>query len=270
MRAWTISDIHHHPMERLWGRSLRVPAADICVCVGDVSDHILDSISFLRREIEPHMPVVLVLGNHDYFGSSIDFALEQARELTEGTRIQLLENQTITVGDARIIGATLWTDFAVSTGGDENVPAWRRQRKAFGLIPYLMLDYQEIFRSDQRRSGETGLITFQEILARHHESRSYIESELSKPFEGRTIVLTHHAPLMQSMDPAFFGQVSNAAFASDLSDLFTRGRPSLWIHGHIHKFRDYMFGDTRVVCHPRGMMRERETSGFRPGFVIDL
>ncbi|WFU04597.1 hypothetical protein QA648_27880 (plasmid) [Rhizobium sp. CB3171] len=114
------------------------------------------------------------------------------------------------------------------------------------------------------------MITIQEILARHHESRSYIENGLMKPFEGRTIVLTHHAPLMQSMDPTFLGQVSNAAFASDLSDLITRCRPSLWIHGHIHKFRDYMFGDTRVVCHPRGMMRDRETSGFRPDFVIDL
>lgn len=271
MRAWIISDIHWHPMEYRWREPVRIPQdADVCICAGDIADNISDSIVYLRREIEPHMPVVVVLGNHDYFGSSIDFALEEARRQIEGTRIHLLENQTFEIGGCRIVGATLWTDFAVSVGGDENVPVLTRQRKAFGLVPCLMLDYQEIYRSDQRQPGETGLITIQEILARHHESRSHIARELVKPFEGRTIVLTHHAPLMQSMDPTFFGDASNAAFASDLSDLITRGKPSLWIHGHIHKFRDYVFGETRVVCHPRGMMRERETSGFRPDFVIEL
>ena len=271
MRAWIISDIHWHPMESRWRHPVPIPQdAEVCICAGDIADNISDSIVYLRREIEPHMPVVVVLGNHDYFGSSIDFALEQTRREVEGTRIHLLENQTFELGGCRIIGATLWTDFAVSVGGDENVAAWRRQRKAFGLVPYLMLDYQEIYRSDQRQPGETGFITVQEILARHNESRSYIDSELLKPFEGRTIVLTHHAPLTQSMDPTFFGQVSNAAFASDLSNLITGRNPSVWIHGHIHKFRDYMFGETRVICHPRGMMRERETSGFRSDFVIDL
>ncbi|MBB3452809.1 Icc-related predicted phosphoesterase [Rhizobium sp. BK313] len=270
MRAWIISDIHFYPMQRHWGRCLRIPEADVCICAGDVCDHILDSISFLRREIEPRMPVILVLGNHDYFGSSIDHALEQARSLTEGTRIRLLENETMTIGDVRIIGATLWTDYAVSVGLDESVPAWRRQRKAFGLVPYLLLDYQKIYRSDERRPGETGLVTIQEILARHNDSRRYIANELSKPIEGRTVILTHHAPLMQSMDPDFYGEASGAAFASDLSSLIEERKPHLWIHGHIHKFRDYMFGGTRIICNPQGWEAQRETGGFQTDFVIDL
>ncbi|MHC2219485.1 metallophosphoesterase family protein [Rhizobium leguminosarum] len=270
MRAWIISDLHYSPMDALRGAPFRIPDADICICAGDISEDVSTSIANLRRDIERHMPVILVLGNHDYYDSSIDFALERARRETEGTRIHLLENQSIEIGDIRFVGATLWTDFAVSIGGDEHVPPEERRAIAFGLVPSLMADFSCIFRSDSRRPGENGLITVREILERHIASRSYIDQELEKPFDGRTFVITHHAPLIQSFDPRFYGHATNAAFGSDLSDLIARRRPSVWIHGHIHKFRDYMADKTRVICNPRGYGGEQQANGFRPGLVIDL
>lgn len=270
MRAWIVSDIHYSPMDALGGAPFRIPDADICVCAGDISNHISTSIAYLLRDIEPHMPVILVLGNHDYYDISIDFALERARREIEGTRIHLLENQSIEMAGCRFVGATLWTDFAVSIGGDEHIPPEERRAFAFGLVPSLMADFSCIYRSDARRPGENGLITVREILERHIASRRFIDQELSKPFEGRTIVVTHHAPLMESFDARFFGHVTNAAFGSDLSDLIARRRPSVWIHGHIHRFCDYMADKTRVICNPRGYGGEREISGFRSRFVIDL
>lgn len=257
-------------MDAIVGAPLRIPDADICICAGDISESISKSIAYLRRDIEPHMPVILVLGNHDYYDSSIDFVLERARRETEGTRIHLLENQSMEMAGCRFVGATLWTDFAVSIGGDEHIPPEERRAIAFGLMPSLMADFSCIFRSDPRRPGEAGLITVHEILKRHIESRSYIDQELEKPFGGRTFVVTHHAPLVQSFDARFYGNVTNAAFGSDLSDLIARRRPSVWIHGHIHRARDYLAGDTRIICNPRGYGGERETNGFRSGFVIDL
>ncbi|MGO6898431.1 metallophosphoesterase family protein [Rhizobium ruizarguesonis] len=270
MRAWIISDLHYSPMDALCGAPFRIPDADICICAGDISENVSKSIAYFRRDIEPHMPVILVLGNHDYYNSSIDLALERARREIEGTRIHLLENQGIEMAGCRFVGATLWTDFAVSIGGDEHIPPEERRAFAFGLVPSLMADFSCIFRSDPRRPGENGLITVQEILKRHIASRSFIDRELEKPFDGRTFVVTHHAPLIQSFDARFFGHVTNAAFGSDLSDLIARRRPSVWIHGHIHRFRDYMADKTRVICNPRGYGGEREISGFRPSFVIDL
>ncbi|MBP2558740.1 Icc-related predicted phosphoesterase [Neorhizobium galegae] len=270
MRAWIISDIHHSRLRDLKGDRLAIPDADLCVCVGDVAGAIDDSISFLLRVIEPRMPVVLILGNHDYYGSGIDFALERARRLIEGKRVHLLENQNLIFNDCRFIGATLWTDFCVSVGEDEHVPPEERRAKAFGLVPSRMMDFSCIFRSDERQAGENGMVTVKEIFDRHRASRAFIDEELGKPFNGRTIVLTHHAPLMQSSDPRFFGDITNAAFASDLSDLIERRRPSLWIHGHIHKFRDYMFDKTRIVCNPVGYQQERDYSGFRSNFFIEL
>jgi Icc-related predicted phosphoesterase len=270
MRAWIVSDIHHSVRDIFLGHSLAIPDADICICAGDISDSIATSISYVRRAIEPHMPVILVLGNHDYFGSSIDLALDTTRRLVEGSRIHLLENQSIEIAGCRFVGATLWTDFAVSVGGDEDVPPEERRELAFSLVPYQMADFHCIFRSDERRADENGMVTVREILSRHIASRSYIDQTLAEPFAGPTVVMTHHAPLMESFDPRFHGHVTNAAFASHLSDLIARRRPSVWIHGHIHKFRDYISDRTRIICNPRGYGHENATSGFRSGFVIDL
>ncbi|NTF49057.1 metallophosphoesterase [Rhizobium rhizogenes] len=270
MRAWIVSDIHTSPIDTLLGTSLHIPDADICICAGDISNDISTSIAYLLRNIEPHIPVVLVLGNHDFYGSSIDFALEKARREIEGSRIHLLENESIEVAGCRFVGATLWTDFAVPIGGDEHIPPEERRAKAFELVPWQMADFHAILRSDERQSGEIGLVTVHEILNRHIASRSYIDQQLSKPFDGRTVVVTHHAPLPESFDPRFYGHATNAAFASDLSDLIARRRPSIWIHGHIHSARDYMADKTRVICNPRGYSGERYTSGFRPDLVIDI
>ncbi|MGO7340011.1 metallophosphoesterase family protein [Rhizobium johnstonii] len=270
MRAWIISDLHYSPMDALRGAPFRIPDADICICAGDISENVSMSIAYLRRDIERHMPVILVLGNHDYYNGSIDFALERARREIEGTRIHLLENQTIEIAGCRFVGATLWTDFAVSIGGDEHIPPEERRAIASDLVPFLIPDFSCILRSDPRRPGENGLITVQEILNRHVASRSFIDRELEKPFSGRTIVVTHHAPLTESFDARFYGDVTNAAFGSDLSDLIARRRPSSWIHGHIHRARDYLAGGTRIICNPRGYGGEREMNGFRSGLLIDL
>lgn len=271
MRAWIISDIHHARMDVFWTDDLVVPDADICVCAGDITNNIADSINYVRHFIEPHMPVILVLGNHDYYGSNIDYALERARRLIHGTRIHLLENDSIELEGCRFIGATLWTDYAVSVGDDEHIPPEERRMKAFGLAPWRIADFHYIYRSDERRPSENGMITVQEIVERHKESRRFIDRELSESFSGQTIVVTHHAPLMDSFDPRFFGEVTNAAFASDLSDLIARKRPSLWVHGHIHKFRDYVCDNTRIICNPMGYASvHHDFSGFIPGFVVRI
>lgn len=163
-----------------------------------------------------------------------------------------------------------WTDFAVSVGDDEHVPPEERRALAFSLVPALMADFSSIFRSDERRDGESGMITVREILERHRDSKSFIDQALAQATDLRTVVVTHHAPHPMSFDPRFYGQITNAAFGSDLSDLIARQRPSLWIHGHIHRFRDYMVDRTRVILNPRGYGQERYISGFRPSFVIDL
>ena len=44
----------------------------------------------------------------------------------------------------------------------------------------------------------------------------------------------------------------------------------LWIHGHVHNNFDYMIGDTRVICNPRGYEMYQENFEFKPDFEVDI
>ncbi|MCQ1839070.1 metallophosphoesterase [Neorhizobium galegae] len=270
MRAWIVSDIHHSRLDLLRGRSLHIPDADLCICAGDVSSNMGVTIAYLMQHIEPRMPVVLVFGNHDYYHFSISMALEQARLKVQGTGVHLLENESVEIAGCRFVGATLWTDFAVTIGNDEHIPPEERRAIAFAQVPWQMQDFFAIYRSDPRPDNENGMVTAREILRRHLESKKFIDSELGKLHEGPTVVVTHHAPLVESFDPRFHGQATNAAFASDLSDLIRRRKPTAWIHGHIHKARDYIAAGTRIICNPVGYHDEGNISGYRPDLIIDL
>ncbi|WP_413711836.1 metallophosphoesterase [Rhizobium sp. Rhizsp82] len=267
MKAWIISDIHSSRLDLLHRRPLIIPRADICICAGDISDNVERSIDFLHNEIAPHMPVVLTLGNHDYYGSSIDSALEYARKWTAGTNVHLLENSTFEKNDLRVIGSTLWTDFEIVDHEYGHLPVDERRRLAIQESMRYLLDFRLIHRVDPLL-GVDSLLEPDEMIIRHWDSRAFIDGELGKPFTGTSMVLTHHAISRRSLDPRFAGQVTNAAFASDLTEIIRRRKPHFWIHGHIHRHADYVEGDTRVLCNPRGYLHEG-SNGFRPGFVIE-
>jgi Icc-related predicted phosphoesterase len=71
------------------------------------------------------------------------------------------------------------------------------------------------------------------------------------------VVVTHHAPSSESVAECYkHDTLMNGAFYSDLSDfILDRPQIKLWTHGHMHNVSDYMMGDTRVVCNPRGYIK---------------
>jgi Icc-related predicted phosphoesterase len=102
----------------------------------------------------------------------------------------------------------------------------------------------------------------------HQQSRLFIETALKIDPVKTAVVVTHHLPHAKSIPARFQGDLLNAAYASDLSDVIKSGRPALWVHGHTHDSCDYVIGDTRIVCNPRGY--DDENSRFEAGMVIDV
>jgi hypothetical protein len=59
--------------------------------------------------------------------------------------------------------------------------------------------------------------------------------------------------------------VMNGGYSSDL-DEFIENHPEikLWTHGHTHHPFDYVIGETRIVCNPRGYINhEPAASNFK-------
>lgn len=270
MRIWPVSDIHLRQEDALHLRkSFNIPDADVCLCAGDVTRGFAQALHWLGNVVAPKMPVVLTFGNHDYFGTSIDRAISEARRIAKALNIKLLENDTEIIDGVRFVGATLWTDYKLSVGGAyARKSAEEFEASFFHVLPRELVDFAEIHRSDERREGETGFITVQEIKQRHSVSRAYIENVLATPFDGPSVVMSHHAPLPACIHPRFEGDLLNPAFASDLSGIMTQYAPAAWVHGHVHHFIDLMEGQTRVICNAKG--QGNYPSNFQWDFTFEV
>lgn len=67
------------------------------------------------------------------------------------------------------------------------------------------------------------------------------------------VVMTHHCPSFESIDPLFKGDVMNYGYASDLDDFILQNQHiTHWVHGHTHYNVDYKIGETRILGNMRG------------------
>jgi hypothetical protein len=112
-----------------------------------------------------------------------------------------------------------------------------------------------------------------DTLAMHQQERAWLLAALNEPFDGPTVVITHHAPHRASIAPRFEGELMNGGFASQLPPEFFE-IPALWVHGHTHTCFDYQVEGCRVVCNPRGYPLRSggfEVDGFDPrGLGIEI
>jgi len=107
--------------------------------------------------------------------------------------------------------------------------------------------------------------TTEHALARHRRELAWLEARLREPFDGQTVVCTHHSPSPQSVPDRFRDDPLSPAFSSNLEHIIERYQPDLWVHGHTHDSFDYNIGKTRVVCNPAGYQHEPN-----PDFQWDL
>jgi Icc-related predicted phosphoesterase len=256
LRIWPISDLHLTRGEG-WSAG-QIPQADVAVVAGDVREGVVAAVEWLALQIRPHMPVVFVPGNHEFYGTMHDHALQRGKQAAAFADIHLLDGDQVVIGDVRFVGATLWTDYLLF--GDPF--RWASMQAArTGL-------------NDHRRIGwsKDPWLRFRpdEAAVLHHRARLKIESHLVQHHPGPTVVVTHHAPHPQSISREFCADLLSAAYASDLGDLITRAGPDLWVHGHTHHAVDYTVARTRILSNPRGYRHEGASTGFDPMLVVEV
>lgn len=256
MRLWVFSDLHLAFAEV--ATPLLVPAADVCVVAGDI--HVKGperSVRWLIEHVCLHMPVVFVCGNHEFYHAAFIEGIEDGRAAaSSASNFHFLENDEVEIDGVRFAGATLWSDFEL-----------------MGHRPFTM-HYAELRMSDYdevrftKRSGRR-LRAAQTVRA-HRDSRKFIEDFLERNRNGRSVVVTHHAPSRRSIPDEYETDILSAAFASDLEPLIVERGPRLWVHGHIHQRKKYTIGKTTIVSNPRGYPDERSFTEFDFSFVTKI
>jgi len=226
--------------------------ADVVIFAGDVNLGV-KGIEWIKSVIAD-IPVIYVLGNHEYYRGSYPKTLRQIQEAGDGTNVYVLENKSVMLGDVTFYGASLWTDFALH-GDSRTIGALCEQR---------MNDYRQI-RKDPSYSRLRSIDTF--LL--HQESLRWLQRNLQESTTAKNIVVTHHAPSARSLPDYFKHDVISSAYASNLEPVIMKYQPLYWIHGHIHKPVRYSVGSTVVLSNPHGYINE-PCNGFNKNLLIEV
>jgi Icc-related predicted phosphoesterase len=254
MKIQIFSDLHADvaPIKAI----VVVPSIDLVVVAGDTCEGVLHAFDYLRQFVPLHIPILMVLGNHEYYRRFVPDELAKARSHAGAFNIHLLENDTVMLGGVRFVGATLWTDYRVF--GDTNQAAVMNACAA-AMNDHRLIGWQKKpwlrFRP-------------QEAALLHHQSQTYLAEVLATPFAGPTVVISHHAVHWGSIAPKFRSDPLTAAFLSDQSALIEAHQPALWVHGHVHNSSDYRVGRTRIVCNPHGY--GDENPAFDGALVVEI
>jgi Icc-related predicted phosphoesterase len=253
MRLQIFSDLHIESEHRKIEVTHEV---DAVIVAGDVCEGAERAFQALRRIVPMQIPIIAVMGNHEFYNRVWREEIAHARAIAPLYGIHLLENNSVTFGGARFIGATLWTDYALFGDGYVSL-AMHAARN--GLLDHKLITW--VKRPWQRFRP-------QHALGLHRASRTFIETELATPFAGPTVVVTHHAPHTGSLHPRYQSDLLSGAYVSDLTTVIEASRPELWIHGHVHTSFDYRVGITRILCNPHGY--GAENTAFDPALVVEV
>ncbi|HEX7240133.1 MAG TPA: metallophosphoesterase, partial [Longimicrobiaceae bacterium] len=199
-------------------------------------------------------PVVYVAGNHEYYREAIPRLTGRLREAAGLWGVHFLEDAAVVLGGVRFLGCTLWTDFDLLGERMACADAAKAGMNDFRLI---------------RKSPELRRFHPRDARLLHRRSVRWLREALETPFDGPTVVVTHHAPSARSCAPHFREAPLTAAYASDLEWMLD-GSAALWAHGHTHRCVDYAVGGTRVVSNQRGYHPDGGVDGFDPARVVEV
>ncbi|MCE6957735.1 metallophosphoesterase [Cereibacter sphaeroides] len=267
-RILHFSDIHRE----MYDTGLPLPTADCpagsvdaIVVNGDLNArgrHIVDACALQDAW---QAPVILVRGNHERYCSDWqDFAIDEAARLDMarelGRDIRLLDCETTVIGDTRILGCTLWTDFAIV--GD---PAMTKMGARI-----MVNDYRKIgWRGED---GHVDNLEPDQTAAIHAKEKAWLMQELAKPFEGRTLVVTHHLPAPELLAREARKSDFAPVYVSDLRQDFLGLKIDAWMTGHTHWARrgtiEGLHGPIAFTANMPGYFDQR--TNYEPHRILDM
>ena len=229
--------------------------APTLLLVGDIgrfcdSDRFLD---FLRRQCDLFDRVLLVPGNHEFYGSSRQAGLDLGAklELELGERFTFMHRNKVELNNGKVVvlGCTLHShipdDYTALTNDFARIRDWRVK--------------------DHNQEHAVDLEWLQKSLT---------EVETSTP-QTRVIVATHYAPASERTEhPKREHNKFSHCFCSDalgkLRGCRGMNQVSHWVFGHTHYNTLFKYDDITVVSNQPSGPTSDEYSGrpFNPRFVI--
>jgi predicted phosphodiesterase len=242
MKVFVLSDLHLEFSDFLPPET----DADLVVLAGDINVA-TRGVEWANDTFKSN--VCYVMGNHEFYRGHLDRTLEKAKAKA-ASHVHVLENEAFVFRQTRFLGMTGWTDFTSS--GDVSA--------AMSIARQEMTDFQVI-----RTGSNYRRIRPDDIAERNRRSKDWLSAELAMPFMGRTVVISHHAPISEVVSQEYEGHLT-AAYCNAWHSLV--GQSDGWIFGHTHHAVDVEIGGCRIVSNPRGYPNEE--TGFDGQKIVEL
>jgi len=290
MKIAVCSDIHLEfgpiSLDNTEGADVLILGGDICVAKDVMDRDVYGIFDRFDRNNQIHTffqecclrfpHVIYIMGNHEHYHGDFRDTIGILRDRLGYLRnLHILDKEILKVDDVTFIGGTLWTDMnnedpitLLHMTGMMN--DFRCVNNSNRVVNYKAPVYKKDENGEYitQKIGEINSLVedgfeFKERVARfspedavedHKKMLEYIRVMIEGKFDQKFVVVGHHAPSKASTHPRYKEEVIMNGGYSTALDEFILDHPQikLWTHGHTHEDFDYMIGNTRIVCNPRG------------------
>lgn len=240
---------------------------EVLVLAGDI--HTRNRHHEILDQVPPHIQVILVAGNHEYYHGNFQAVNKYLEELTNPDvvgncypNVHFLNNSSVVIDDICFFGGTMFTDFLLY-GEAERWFAEHDANRYIADFHHIEVDQEDPYQQTNEK--------WQWSIQDHKDQYVKFNKEFDrwvKDCEGKTrVCVSHFMPSEMSIAPRWKNGALNPYFAVNNENRVQL--VDLWIHGHTHDSFDYMLGDTRVVCNPKGYGAEND-GGFNQTLIVEI
>jgi predicted phosphodiesterase len=238
--------------------------------------------TFFEQVSNEFAKVIYILGNHEHYNGDVAYSYGiLKRHLAKFPNIQVMDKETLELAGITFVCATMWTsmndeDPVTLHAVKDMMNDFRNVKNSNRMIARTVPLYDDgEYNVDRKVIGhkvkeEPGKFSPQDSVDDHKQALDYINHVLMNDDTKKYVVITHHTPSWQSCAPRWQGdRILNGAFHTELGDFIAyRPQIKLWVHGHTHDAFDYVLGETRVVCNPRGYIgHESQANEFKLKYI---
>jgi metallophosphoesterase superfamily enzyme len=235
---------------------------DILIIAGDTwEEHKMFSwnkLSWIAHVAQKFQHVVLVAGNHDYYGSNLTNWSTKAEKYLDELQIpnvHILDNSLWIDRDTNTVfcGGTLWTDM------DRGNPLIKMKAPGTMIPDFAYIKWGTSYKR----------FTVDQWMMEHYKTVAYINKVCAEHKDKNVVAVTHHLPSYSLCDDKYAGEDSNHYYASSLDSLIeNHNNLTHWIAGHTHSAGDLTINGTRCIVNPFGYVftnERKENTGFEQG-----
>ena len=226
----------------------------VLILAGDI--HVGEkALPWIQEMAQRFRHVIYILGNHEFYGQE----WYKTIEFWEGIKLDdftFLHDDYMVIDHVRIFGGTLWTDVK------DPVLQWHGRQ--------MMNDYSRTHVNEHRANVVFRRLNVQDTNNAHATTVRKLRDWLQVPWEGKTMVITHHLPHELCIHEKYKGSTLNPFFCTNLDDLIADHKIDVWCHGHTHDNVDVKIHETRILCNPMGYHGYEMNPDFNEELRIEI